>query len=102
MAPRNGLDKEFIDAESFDQFVLILIFLHCLSKNSLEGLIDALIDPLYWFFGRHPCLLNLKLGFLIDVFDFLEAVLTRRSNHVVINDQKLNGLNHVAGRELLQ
>ena len=81
---------------------MVFILCHRLCENCLEWLVDACFDPLYRLLGRHPCLLDLELGFLVNVFDFLQTVLTRRSNHIVVNNEELDGLNHMARWELFQ
>ena len=76
LGPRDGFDKEFVNAEPLDQLILVLILCHSLRENCLEWLVDARFDPLYRLLRRHPCLLDLELGFLVNVFDFLQTVLT--------------------------
>lgn len=102
LGPRDRFDKEFVNAKPLDQLILIFILCHRLRENCLEWLVDACFDPLYRLLGRHPCLLDLELGFLVNVFDFLQTVLTRRSNHIIVNNQELDGLNHMARWELFQ
>ena len=102
LGPRDGFDQEFVNAKPLDQLILVFILCHCLRENGLEWLIDARFDTLYRFLGRDPCLLDLELGFLVDVFDFLQTVLTGRSNHIVVNNQELDRLNNMTCWELLQ
>ena len=71
LSSRDGFDKEFVNAKPLDQLILILFFCHCLRENGLEWLVDASFDSLDRFLGRDPCLLDLKLGFLVNIFDFL-------------------------------